>query len=183
MASKGGSVSMDIKKMQRLYESLKTRPHILVGVFQSDSARKEKGLTNAELGSYHEYGAPEHGLPKRSFLREPIADHVQDIMAAAKGANLKELLVTGGAMKVWKAIGVAGEKVVLRAFDTGGFGKWPSLKNATIWSKLKGSVATKANKFWNVKAGNVGQGILVKTGQLRRAVSSRVRMGFTGGGL
>lgn len=179
MASKGGAVRVDIKKMQRLYESLKTKPHILVGVFQSDSARKDGGLTNAELASYHENGAPEHGLPKRSFLREPIADHVDTIMAPFKGQAVMDALVTGGAMKLWRSIGVAAEKVVQQAFATGGFGKWPSLKGSTLLAKLKGSLKKRKDKIGRIYAGQLGEGILIRTGQLRRAVSSRVRMGFS----
>lgn len=168
---------MDLTKMHKLIEGLRDKPQIQVGFFEGPKAQRKDGLTNAALASYHEYGAPEHGLPPRSILRTPLADHAAEIMAPFKG-NAKALLAQGSLVQMYKLIGIAAEKVVVHGFDTGGYGKWAALKHATIWRKLKGSVATKVNKYWNVLAGNTGMGILIATGQLRRAVSSRVRMKF-----
>lgn len=173
--AKKSSVSMDIEKMKKLYKGLQTKAVIQVGVFQSKSARRDGGLTNADLASYHEYGAPEHGLPARSMLRTPIFDHVNEIMSPFKG-KAEAFLANGTIEQLYKLIGIACEKVVLGAFKTGGYGKWPHLKNAAIWRKLKGSIAKKANKFWNIKAGNIGEGILIDTTQLEHSFSSRVRM-------
>lgn len=167
---------MDIAKLKQLYEGLKHKPVIQVGVFQGKAQRRD-GLSNAELASIHEFGSPQHGLPPRSMLRVPLADHAVQIMQPFRD-NAAMLLAINGPMKLWTLVGVAAEKVVLQAFDTGGFGKWAPLKNATIWRKLKGSLAKRASKFWNIKAGNVGSGILIDTGQLRRAFKSRVRMQF-----
>lgn len=175
MASKS-FVNVDIKKLRQLYEGLKKRPDIQVGVFSGKGSRKgDSGLTNAELASYHEYGAPEHGLPARSVLRTPLADHAQQIMAEVKGKEV-EFLKEGGSMKLWKLIGIAAEKVIIQAFDTGGFGKWAPLTYKTLMSKVKGSLKKRKGKLAQIYAGTVGMGILIRTGQLRRAYSSRVRM-------
>ncbi len=171
---KRGSVSIDLKKLHQLYEGLKERPCIQVGVF-SGSTRKKGELTNAELAAYHEDGSPEHNLPARSMLKVPLHDHAEQVMLPFKG-NAEAYLRKGSLMGLYRLMGVACEKVVLGAFNSGGYGKWAPLKNATIWSKLKGSLVSRANKFWNIKAGNVGSGILIRTGQLMRAFSSRVRM-------
>lgn len=173
--AKKGYVSMNIDKLKQLHKGLQTKAVVQVGVFQDKSARKEVGLTNADLAMYHELGAPEHGLPARSMLKTPIADHAQDIMAPFKD-KASAYLAKGTLEHLYRLIGIAAEKVVLGAFKTGGYGKWASLKNATIWRKLKGNVAKKANTFWNIKAGNIGEGILKDTGQLQRSFSSRVRM-------
>lgn len=166
---------MNIEKMETLAENLKQRASIQVGVFESKSARESGKFTNADLAAIHEYGSPEHNLPPRSMLHVPIAEHSSEIMAPFKG-KAEQFLIKGKLKNLYDLIGFACEKVVLGAFETGGYGKWAPLKSNTIWRKLKGSLASKANKFWNIKAGNTGMGILIDTGQLRRAFKSRVIM-------
>ena len=172
--AKKGKVQVSLSKLLEFSEALKRRPCIQVGVFSGKSAR-EGDLDNAALASIHEHGDSRHNLPPRSMLITPIKDHSKEIMSSIKG-KAHELVETGKLLNIWKLVGIAAEKIILQAFDTGGFGKWPQLKNATIWGKLKGSMASKANKFWNIKAGNSKSGILIATGQLRRAFSSRVFM-------
>lgn len=189
---------MDIKKLQDLYEGLKETPHIEVGVFSGKSARSDGPLTNAALASIHEFGAPKAGIPPRSMLRVPIADHAKEIMAPARG-KAEAFLKRGTLLQLYKTIGVAAEKIVLQAFQTGGFGKWPSLKYSTLLQKLRGphgarqverkgklvwinkkgrSLAKRKSLIGQIYAGQIGEGILIRTGQLRRSFSSRVRMAF-----
>lgn len=176
MATKG-EVRMSIDKMKSLLEGLKHVPEIQVGVFEGKSARSDKGLTNADLAMIHEYGSPEHNIPPRSMLKVPISEHAKEIMEPFKN-KAEAFLATAKLMDVWKSIGVACEKIVQQAFDTGGFGKWPSLKYATLLAKAKGSLKKRKGTLAQIYAGQVGQGILINTGQLRRAFSSRVRMRF-----
>ncbi len=193
MASKG-SVSMSLEKMQSLIESLKTRPRIEVGVFRSGATKNDPGrtigkgkkktpskLTNADLAAIHELGAPSVGIPPRSMLIVPIHDHAKEIMDPIRG-KADELLKSRGALGMWKIVGLACEKVVAGAFSTGGYGKWAPLKRATLMRKLKTVKGFKnAHKrsltIAHMYAGVVGgMEILIDTGQLRRAFSSRVRM-------
>lgn len=170
---------MNIDKMRELKESLKTRPHIQVGVFQASTARKEGGLTNAALAAIHEYGAPEHGLPARSTLRTPIKDHSKEIMDSIKG-KADMILKATSAKSMWSLVGEAAEKVIEHAFQTGGFGKWAPDSYKTLLAKLR------VGKFRNLHrrkltiahifAGNIGMGILIDRGELKKAYSSRVIM-------
>lgn len=173
--AKKGYVSMNIDKLKQLHKGLQTKALIQVGVFQDKSARKEVGLTNADLAMYHELGAPEHNLPARSMLKTPIADHAQDIMAPFKG-KAEALLGKGTLEHLYKLIGIAAEKIVLGAFKTGGYGKWASLKTSTLMAKLKGNLKKRKGTVAQIYAGQVGEGILKDTGQLQRAFSSRVKM-------
>lgn len=175
MAS-GGTVTMDLKKMQSLYEGLKTKAVIQVGVFADKSARNDT-LTNASLAAIHEFGSPEHNLPARSMLKIPIADHAQEIMEPFKG-KADSFLRKGTLLQLYKLIGVACEKVVDGAFQSGGYGKWAPLKYSTLLAKFKGNLKTRKGKLAQIYAGQVGEAILIKTGQLRRSFSSRVRMTF-----
>lgn len=177
---KKGLVKMDIKKLLSLAEGLKHTPDIQVGVFSGKTDRKSGDMTNADLARIHELGSPEHGIPARSMLRTPIADHAQQIMESVKGHS-EGWLKESGPMKIWKMVGIAAEKIVLQAFATGGFGKWPALKYATLLAKLnrgkKGkSLARRKGIIAQIYSGEVGMGILIDTGQLRRSFSSRVRM-------
>ena len=181
------SVRMDITKMQKLVEQLKVKATIQVGVFADKSARKSGELTNAALAQIHEYGSPEHGLPARSMLHVPIHDHASEIMKPFIG-KAEAFLAKGTLINLYKLIGVKAERVVNDAFTTGGYGKWPSLTAGTIWRKLRKHMskdgkfvlrkltATHVRKYWDIVAGNIGQGILIDTGQLRRSFASRVRM-------
>lgn len=173
--AKKGSVVMDIQKMNDLIEGLKRRASIQVGVFAGKAARTDGPLTNASLAAIHEYGSAEHNLPPRSMLRVPIGDHIKEIMDPFKGKAV-QMLKAGSLLQMYKKIGVAAEKVVLQAFQTGGYGKWPDLTYKTLLRKLKGSLKVRKGKIGRIYAGQVGQGILVDTGQLRRSFSSRVRL-------
>lgn len=174
---KSSKMSIDIEKLKEMYENMKHRPEIQVGVFASSSSRKKGGLTNADLAAIHEYGSPAHHLPPRSMLKVPIKDHIAEIMAPLRGQAVK-LVNSKGSMALWKSIGIAAEKVVLQAFATGGFGKWAPLTRGTLLAKLKGSLHKRQLTIGHIMAGNVGMGILIDSGQLRRAFSSRVRMKF-----
>jgi hypothetical protein len=170
---------MDIKKMQDLYEGLKHRPDIQVGVFQAKTDRKGVGLTNATLAAIHEFGAPEHGLPARSVLKTPIKDHIKDIMGSVKG-KADMILKATDVKKFWDLVGVAAYKVVDGAFRTGGYGKWAPDSYKTLLAKLnKGKfrkLSARKSAIAQIYAGQVGMGILIDTSQLRRSYRSRVIM-------
>lgn len=175
---KKGKVFIDLDKLKELTETLKNTPHIEVGVFEGKNARRSKGMTNATLAAIHEYGAPEHGLPARSILVTPLHDHKAEIMAPMKGQIIK-LVKSGEALKLWKSIGLACEKIILQAFDTGGFGKWAPLQRSTLLAKLKGSLRRRQKNVDFIYRGQLGMGILIDTAQLRRAYSSRVKWKVT----
>lgn len=172
-----GEVRMSIDKMKSLIEGLKQRPDIQVGVFSGKTARPDGELTNAALAQIHEYGSPEHNIPPRSMLRVPIAEHSKEIMEPFKG-QAESFLAKSSLLKLYKLIGVAAEKIVQQAFATGGFGKWASLKYATLLAKNKGSLKKRKGTLAQIYAGQVGEGILIDSGQLRRSFSSRVIMKF-----
>lgn len=167
---------MSLEKLKGLRESLKTKPCIQVGVFGEKSGRKDS-MTNATLASIHEHGDERHGLPARSMLRIPIKDHAAEIMASMK--DRAHLLIEKGKLKqAWTLLGIAAEKIVLGAFATEGYGKWPQLTYATLLGKLKGSLKKRKDKIAAIYTGSAKGGILIATGQLRRSFGSRVFMKF-----
>ena len=179
--AKRGKVVSSLEHLGDLYESLKRQPSLEVGVLGGKSARtadgKWNGVTNADLACAHEYGVTQHGLPPRSILRTPLHDHRDRIMGSVAGMAEK-LLDKDGTKALWSRVGVECIAVIEQAFDTGGFGKWASLKTATIMRKLKGSLKKRKGEIAKIYAGQVGQGILIDTGALRAAFSYRVRFRF-----
>lgn len=174
-----GTWHMNLEHLHKLKEGLKHRPCIQVGVFQKKNARKEEGMTNATLAAIHEFGAPEHGLPARSVLKVPISEHAKEIMQSVKGKA--DMIVKARDIKsLWSLVGIAAEKVISKAFDTGGYGKWAPLRYETLMKKLN------IGKFRNLHrrkltiahifAGNIGMGILIDRGELRKSYLSRVVM-------
>jgi len=164
--------------MNKLVEQCKTKAVISVGVFADHSPRKEGELTNATLAAIHEYGSPEHHLPARSMLRVPIHDHAQDIINVFKG-KCEAYLAKGTFLNLMKLVGIQAEKIVDGAFDSGGYGKWAPLKYETLLGKLrKGHKDLHWRKLTiaHIYAGNIGMAILIRTAQLRRSFSSRVKL-------
>lgn len=174
--SKQSTIAVSLDKLNTLREELKSRPSIQIGVFANKTTRKDD-MTNATLASIHENGDSRHGLPARSMLKVPIKDHAKQIMASIAGMS-HQLIMTRGMEKMWRVLGIAAEKIVLQAFQTEGFGKWAPLQYATVLAKLKGSLTKRRKILGQIYTGEKKSGILIATGQLRRAFSSRVIMKY-----
>ena len=114
------------------------------------------GLTNAAVGAAHEFGSIKRNLPKRSFLREPLVDHLQEKLDAAgafSAAAQAEVIKEKSLLPWTRKIAILAEEVVKMAFENRGYGKWQDLKEAT-WDK------------------KTTKDILVETTQLRDSITS-----------
>ena len=93
------------------------------------------GLTVLQNGAHHEFGTEK--VPQRSFVRLPfivkqkdMKEYVQKMMNA----------VFEGKYTTEKALGLVGKKaenIIIDAFQTGCWGQWPPLKEATKRAKAK----------------------------------------------
>ncbi len=149
--------TIEVKGLEQLLKALKAKPPICnVGILGDRNTRSEKGSSNAEVGAAHEFGTST--IPKRSFLRTPIAEGLQKEMESA-GLLDKEAMnqvIKDGSITPWmKKVAISAEACVADAFATGGNGKWPPWKN-------KG--------YTN----NTGM-LLVDTTQLRNSITSVVK--------
>lgn len=100
-------------------------PQARVGILGENNHRKEEGPTNAEIGLKHEFGMD--GLPVRSFLRVPLAEHLAKALDKAGGFDeetLRRVIATASARPLVEKIAIVAEGVVLEAFATTGYGKW-----------------------------------------------------------
>ena len=139
---------------------------------KSGAAPDAEDLDNAALAKIHEFGSPKNNLPARSMLNVPLQDHKEQWMSIFKERS-EAFLAKNSVVILYKLIAVAALKIVIGAFDSGGYGKWPQLTRATMLAKFKGklSVRQAAALVWQATDGG---GILIRTGQLRRAMDARV---------
>ena len=129
-----------------------------VGILGSTAiSTREEGeeTTNSDIGFKHEFGVKGENVPKRSFLREPIQEKLEEAMAKSK-ASLKKSFEKLRIKEVFLKLGIIAEGVVQEAFATRGFGKWAPNSEATI--EMKGSDSP-----------------LIDTTQLRESISSDVK--------
>jgi hypothetical protein len=149
------SVKSNLKGWEQLQKNLKTKLVAKVGIFSDDSQRSDGDLTNVQIGARHEFGVISEGLPRRSFLNDPIELKRKELLKKADGIIKANIDKEGGAEKIFELIGIVGEAIVQEAFETGGFGTWQSLSERTINKKESSQ-------------------ILIDSSQLRRAVISKV---------
>jgi phage gpG-like protein len=163
------NVTIDSSLMTLIEDKLKERWKAQVGILGSDVERQnlirvkygekskawtgEKSpLTNAKIGTIHEFGIFKLHIPARSFLRMPLNLHLFDAIKQGSG-KLGEAVKEGDMGKFYALIGIYAEKVVQEAFAAHGPG-WAPLKPQTI--ARKGSSAQ-----------------LIDSGQLRKSITSR----------
>ncbi len=124
--------TLDTKGLDKLAKALKqSQPKARVGILGEKAIRSNsggkagEGLTNAEVGLFHEMGTST--LPVRSFLRLPMttiyAKRLEQSGAFDKAALIEVLKTASFRPWLLKAAVIA-EQVVLGAFDTGGYGTW-----------------------------------------------------------
>lgn len=146
-------LSIDMKGLKDLEKGVKKKMYAKVGILGEKSARNGE-VNNAEIGVVQEFGSVTKNIPARSFLVMPITEKRKQIQKEIlKRKKVLEKALEKGDMTVfYDLLGVAAEKAIQQAFDSGGFGKWAPLK---------------------VRQGSP----LVDTAQLRRSVTSKVVKG------
>jgi phage gpG-like protein len=163
MISSNDACTVNVKPLEQILKALKARPPVTrVGILGEKTTRHQGGKkhspTNAQIGAAHEYGAPEAGIPQRSFLRVPISDHLEEELehAGAFGEDvLKEVVRTGNLIPFMKKVATVAEGIVAGAFETAGYGLW---------------------KKWKRKGyHNNANMLLVDTNQLRESIASEVK--------
>ncbi len=152
-------IEMNTKGLDQLIKAFKgDLPKARVGILGSKGARTDSkiGSTNASIGAIHEFGTST--MPQRSFLRVPLAEHLQKKMESSGAFDksvLAQVIKQGSVLEWMKKMAVLAESIVAEAFATKGFGKWPAWRTAGYTNK--------------------GNTLLVDTGQLRDSITSEVK--------
>jgi hypothetical protein len=154
------SVTGDFSKLENLVKNLGKKFYTDIGILGAGGKTAKGGITLAGMGAVHEFGTDKAGrgnktkIPERSFIRDPLETGQGDIEKQIE-PRIQELLENGDIKRIFELIGIAGEARIQEAFETGGFGTWEDITEAT--KKAKGSDA-----------------ILIDIGALRQAITSRV---------
>jgi len=122
-----------LRRLMSQVKDLEGDPHVRVGIFSDGKGGEqhdESGLSNVELAVIHEFGAPEAGIPERSFIRSTFSKE-----RAALKADLKVLLkrVLEGKLEARAMFDLLGQRLVAAIQRrVRGEGIPPPLKQATI---------------------------------------------------
>jgi hypothetical protein len=148
-------IKSNLKGLDQLKENLKTNLVAKLGIFADDNSRSDGGLTNSEIGARHEFGVLGEGLPRRSFLKDPIEFKRKELLKTVEKIIRDNITKEDAPEKIFELIGIAGEAIVQEAFESGGFGQWQPLSDE---ARIKKGSST----------------ILIDSSQLRRSVTSIV---------
>lgn len=130
-------------------------PIAKIGILGNNT--RNDGESNATIGAAHEFGTSR--VPVRSFLRVPISERL-DKELQSSGAFTKEALakvIKEKSTKQWVTnCAIVAQKIVLEAFDTQGFGKWPANTPETMARKKVKQILTETQQLrnsieWEVK--------------------------------
>lgn len=122
-----------MKKIIQNFGAAKEQSHVKVGIQEGEGAHEEsEGMTVAEIGSVHEFGAPDQGIPARSFIGDTIRKNMADIKAFSGKLYLKVVL---GQMSIEDALGLLGEKVQAEIITEMDAGIGPALDPKTVARK------------------------------------------------
>lgn len=145
-------ISGDFSKLEKLVKNLGKKFYVDIGIL--GGATYEGGATIAGIGAVHELGSETRNIKARSFIKMPLIEKEKQITQDVE-KHLPEKLANGDIKGIFKILGLAGENAIQEAFETGGFGTWPDIEQAT--KDRKGS-----------------DSILIDQGDLRKAVTSKV---------
>lgn len=147
-------LNFNLNGLETLKNNAKDSSYVKIGILGNTNARTG-GLTNAEIGLKHELGSFSEGIPRRSFLKMPLTEKKNELLAICNKQLKVNIDKKNGFIIALKQIGIYAESIINRAFHTQGFGKWKPLSPTTI--ALKGR-----------------NDILIDSGQLSKSITSKV---------
>lgn len=136
------SLEKNLKKLNAYHDALKKskNAHVDVGVIANKLTRKiyDNNASVTEVALKHEIGTPTN--PRRSFLKMPFKIKEKEIF---QFIQKQYAFVFEGKLTLKEGlsfVGIFARNISVKAFETGGFGRWKELSPITI--ERKGS-ATK----------------------------------------
>lgn len=142
-----------LKEVMKRAEQL-NQLQLVAGIPNDETSREDSGeITNAELGIIHEWGAPEKGIPERSFMRSTMSEEMENLGRLSKTQIALCLEGNTSPHDVFATIGAYLQGKIVDKITDGEFK--PNNENTV---KRKGSSKP-----------------LIDTGQLRGAITYEVR--------
>lgn len=124
----------DLSKIAEISKQIRLMKKTAVKVgLPADVGQYENGQSILEVGQRHEYGL---GVPRRSFLRVPMAKETPKIQNALK-SGYKDIINGGDTKKNLNKLGILAQNISRNSFKNQGYGEWTDIKEST--KKAKGS--------------------------------------------
>lgn len=189
-------VKFDDSGMKDLISELKKGYFVRVGIIGSKAAKtehKDSRLTNAELGTIHEFGSKDgKHPPRRSFLEDSLKFKLkfnEQQLADLRKSLFKNIFEKKMAKQFLTELGAKCLQIIEQGFATNGFGMWKPLSMPVFNKRLD-----KAFKNYHRIEGQMYRGtreydkalldkylgeihnpnILTDTGKLRKSFSFKV---------
>jgi phage gpG-like protein len=131
-----------VKNLMLALQKAKQESNGFVGIVGKGKPRNDS-VSNIQLAVTHEFGYPEKNIPRRSFLIDTVEYKTKEIQATAESLY-KQAFIKQTETQPMAKLMLKVKAFVDESFETGGFGKWAPLKEATI--KTKGSDAILIDK-------------------------------------
>ena len=155
MPNASTQINFKVDGLERIRKNLEqTKLVAKLGIFGDKNKRDDETVqTNADIGAFLEFGTKK--MPRRSFLLDPLTIKGKELTKKVGQIIDRYIDEENGIETILELVGIYGESIVQEAFETGGFGAWQPIKEAT--ANRKGSSQ-----------------ILIDSSQLRRSVISKV---------
>lgn len=191
-------VKFDLQGMDDLIKSLNDGYFIRVGILGSKAAAthdKESGKTNAEIGTFHEFGSEKvkDHPPRRSFLADSLKFKINfdsQQMKQLKKDMFKYVFQDKTPKKFLAVLGAECLRVIEEGFATNGFGKWKPLASLkTVEKRYEKSIKGYERVRKAMERGKMAYDkslldkyldeaqnpqILTDTGKLRKSISFKI---------
>lgn len=145
------AVKYDDSGLKDLTQTLKKEYFLRVGIIGSKATKtehKNSKLTNAELGTIHEFGSKDgKHPPRRSFLEDSLKFKLKlddEKLKFLKKSLFKSLFQKGAPQQFLTELGSVCLQIIETAFATNGFGMWKPLSMPVFSKRLE-----KAMKNYN----------------------------------
>jgi len=150
-------IDYNIEGLERIRKNLEeSKLMAKLGIFGDKNKRDDNtGRTNADIGADHEFGVPSRNLARRSIFLDPLTIKGKELTKKVGQIIDRYIDEENGIETILELVGIYGESIVQEAFETGGFGAWQPIKEAT--ANRKGSSQ-----------------ILIHKSELRRSITSKV---------
>lgn len=169
------NVKADLSGLEDLLRALKGEYFLRVGIIGSKatgSHDSESGKTNAEIGTFHEFGTTK--MPRRSFLEDSLKYKLnpttKEFKQLKKGI-FKFVFLKKSPKDFLQDLGAKCLEIIEEGFATSGFGMWKQLSASYYnqkMSKAPKRLTPKSMEWFNYHQ------ILTDTGKLRKSIAFKV---------
>lgn len=174
-------VKANIDELNKLTRFLKENYKVRVGILGNKASAEhdsKSGLTNVEIGTFHEFGTSK--MSQRSFLMMPLQEKLSKEIPKFKKYIFKQFFVKKAPKEFYQELGSKALDIIEEAFNTSGWGQWKPLtaSSTAAWErKVQIRGWQNAKRITTFRKGlrlSLGRQILTSTGKLRRSISMKV---------